>query len=329
MKKIGVIGAGAWGTALAQNLANSGHEVVIWAKETDVAESINEKHENTLFLKNIPLNETIKATNDKNAISDSDLFLIMTPAQHLRSILEDFKTILADKPFLVGSKGIELETGSLLSDVVDESLPDATYGFMSGPTFAAEVARGLPCAVTLGMKNKQLGEEIVQFLGSRTLRTYLTDDVAGVQIGGAVKNVIAIACGVVEGRQLGKNARCALVTRGLAEMARLAKAMGAEKETLMGMCGIGDLMLTCSSMQSRNFSLGVALGQGKSLEEILADRISVTEGVHTAKALRQMARNNAVDMPISKAVYEVLTEGSKIEKIFQNLLDRPLRRENI
>lgn len=329
MKKIAVIGAGAWGTALAQNLANSGHDVLIWAHESDVADAINTKHENTTFLKGIRLNEMIKATNNKDDIADCDLFLMMTPAQHLRKILEDFKTILGNKPFLIGSKGIELETGLLLSDVVTEILPDATYGFLSGPTFASEVARGLPCAVTLGMEKTSVGEEIVEFIGSRTLRTYLTDDAIGVQIGGAVKNVIAIACGVVEGRKMGESARCALVTRGLAEMARLAKALGAKKETLMGMSGIGDLMLTCSSMQSRNFSLGYALGEGKTLQEILGERVAVTEGVHTAKALNTMAGNNAVDMPISKAVNEFLTEDAKIDDIFENLLDRPLRLEHI
>jgi len=329
MKKIAIIGGGAWGTALAQNLANSGHDMTIWARETEVVDSINNNHENALFLKGIKLNDSIKAVGNLNDITDCDLFLIMTPAQHVRSVLKEFKSVLAKKPFIIGSKGIELDTGILLSDVVQELLPDAIYGFISGPTFAQEIARGLPCAVTLAMNDKELGQEIVQLIGSRTLRTYYSDDMIGVQIGGAVKNVIAIACGVVEGQKLGENARCALVTRGLAEMARLASALGAKKETLMGMSGIGDLMLTCSSMQSRNFSLGFALGEGKSLQEILEQRISVTEGVHTANALNTMASNNAVDMPISKAVHAFLSEETKIEEIFQNLLDRPLRRENI
>ena len=329
MKKICVIGAGAWGTALAQNLANAGHDVLIWAREKEVVDSINTHHENTLFLKNIRLNEMIKATHNMDEVKKCDLFFIMTPAQHIRKTITEFKDILSAKPFIIGAKGIELETGNLLSDVIKEILPNAIYGFISGPTFAAEVARGLPCAVTLGMNNKEVGKDIVQFIGSRTLRTYLTDDIIGVQLGGAVKNVLAIACGVVEGRKMGESARCALITRGLAEMGRLAKAMGARKETLMGMCGVGDMILTCSSMQSRNFSLGYALGEGQSIEEILGERISVTEGVHTAKALRTMARNNAVDMPISRAVNDFLSEGAKIDEIFEKLLDRPLRSENI
>lgn len=329
MKKICIIGAGAWGTALAQNLANAGHDVIIWAREKEVVDSINTHHENTLFLKDISLNEMVKATSDKNEIEQCDLFFIMTPAQHIRKTITDFKDILNAKPFVIGAKGIELETGHLLSDVVDEVLPNSVYGFISGPTFATEVARGLPCAVTLGMNDKEAGRKIVKFIGSRTLRTYLTSDIIGVQLGGSVKNVLAIACGVVEGRKMGESARCALITRGLAEMGRLAKAMGARKETLMGMCGVGDMILTCSSMQSRNFSLGYALGEGKSVEEVLGKRISVTEGVHTAKALRTMASNHAVDMPISRAVNDFLSEGAKIDEIFEKLLDRPLRNENI
>ena len=329
MKKICVIGAGAWGTALAQNLANAGHDVLIWARETEVVEGINNKHENAVFLEGVRLNEMIKATHNLHDTEDCDLFFVMTPAQHIRATIESFKDILAEKPFVIGAKGIELETGCLLSDVVEELLPHATFGFLSGPTFASEVSRGLPCAVTLAMNNQTVGKEIVEFIGSRTLRTYLTNDLIGVQIGGSVKNVIAIACGVVDGRKMGESARCALITRGLAEMARLAKAMGANKETLMGMCGVGDLMLTASSMQSRNFSFGYALGEGKTVEEILSERTAVTEGFHTAKALRTMAKNNAIDMPISRAVYDLISGEIKIEELFEKLLDRPLRLENI
>ncbi len=331
MKKIAVIGAGAWGTALAQSIANAGRDVLMWAREEDVINSINSDHENALYLKGVSLNETIKATGNKNDLDDCDLFLIATPAQHVRATLEQMKERLADKPFVICSKGIEIETGNLMSEVVAEIIPDAKVGYLSGPTFAGEIGSGLPCAVTLAMesKHKELGTEIVATMGSRTLRTYLADDIIGAQIGGAIKNVIAIAAGVIHGRGMGESARCALVTRGLAEMGRLAKAMGAQKSTLMGMCGMGDLMLTCSSMQSRNFSLGVQLGEGKTLEEILGDRIAVTEGVHTAKALRVMARNNAVDMPISRAVYDFLHEDFTIEDIIEKVLDRPLRRESL
>lgn len=331
MKKIGVIGAGAWGTALAQSIANAGRDVLMRAREEEVVKSINEENENILYLKSVSLNEKIKATINIHDLNDCDLFLVSTPAQHVRKTLEEMKEIFTEKPFVICSKGIEIETGNLMSEVVEEIIPDAKAGYLSGPTFASEIGKGLPCAVTLAMeaKHKELGEEIVKAMGSRRLRTYLADDIIGAQIGGAIKNVIAIAAGVIHGRGMGESARCALVTRGLAEMGRLAKAMGAQKSTLMGMCGMGDLMLTCSSMQSRNFSLGVQLGEGKTLEEILGDRIAVTEGVHTAKALRVMARNNAVDMPISRAVYDFLHEGIEIDALIKNVLDRPLRKENL
>jgi glycerol-3-phosphate dehydrogenase (NAD(P)+) len=303
--------------------------VTLWAREADVVESIAEARENSRYLPKVRLNELIKATENRHDMDEADLIILMMPAQHTRQTIKDFKDLLSDKPFLIGAKGIEIESGCLLSDVVEQELENPKFGFISGPTFASEVARGLPCAVTLAFSETPLGEEIVQFIGSRTLRTYFSDDMVGVQIGGAVKNVIAIACGVVEGRHMGESARCALVTRGLAEMGRLAKALGARKETLTGMCGIGDLMLTCSSMQSRNFSFGVELGQGKTPSEILEERNSVTEGYYTAKALRTMARNNAVDMPISRAVYDFLVKDAPLENIFEQLLDRPLRHENL
>lgn len=329
MNKIGVIGAGAWGTALAQSLANSGRDVLMWARENEVVESINNDHENSMYLKDVRLNEMIKATHNMDDISHCDLFLISTPAQHVRTTLETMKAALADKPFIICAKGIEIKTGHMMSEVAEQVIPGCKVGVLSGPTFASEISRGLPCAVTLAMKDKVLGEKVVESMGSRTLRTYLTDDIIGTQVGGAVKNVIAIASGVVTGRKMGESARCALITRGLTEMGRLASALGAKKSTLMGMCGVGDTMLTCSSMQSRNFSLGFALGEGKTLEEILGERIAVTEGVHTAKALRVMAQNNAVDMPISRAVNEFLNENVPIDEIIEKLLDRPLRRESL
>jgi glycerol-3-phosphate dehydrogenase (NAD(P)+) len=329
MNKIAIIGAGAWGTALAQSMANSGKSVIMWAREAEVVESINHHHENKLYLKDVRLNEMIKATHNLHDIEDCDVYLISTPAQHVRDTLESMKTILTGKPFIICAKGIEIETGNLMSEVAEEVIPNAQVGVLSGPTFASEISRGLPCAVTLAIKDVNIGEQIVALIGSRTLRTYLTTDLIGAQIGGAVKNVIAIASGVVQGRGMGESARCALITRGLTEMSRLSYALGANKETLMGMCGVGDLMLTASSMQSRNFSLGVALGEGGTLEEILGERIAVTEGVHTAKALQVMSKNNAVDMPISKAVNAFLSEDADIEKIVEQLLDRPLRKENL
>ena len=329
MQKIAVIGAGAWGTALAQSLANSGRDVTLWAREAEVVESINDHHENKTYLKGVRLNEMIGATHNFADIEDCLLFLVATPAQHVRATLEAIKGHIGNHPIVICAKGIEIETGQLMSEVAKSVLPDTVIGILSGPTFASEIARGLPCAVTLAVEEKAIGEQIVEALGSRTLRTYLTNDVVGAQVGGAVKNVIAIASGVVQGRKMGESARCALVTRGLTEMGRLSSALGADKATLMGMCGVGDLILTCSSMQSRNFSLGFALGEGKTLEEVLGERVAVTEGVHTAKALKVMAQNNAVDMPISLAVNLFLNEGAKMDQVIEQLLDRPLRAESL
>lgn len=326
MKTIGVIGAGAWGTALAQMLANEDRDVLLWAREENVVNDINDKHENTEFLPSVELHPNLKATNDLNEISKRDVLLIVTPAQYLRNTLNEIKdNHREDQVLVICSKGIELDSGLLLSQVVDDVIPGAKAAVMTGPTFAAEIARGLPGAVTIGIPDADLGAELQDLLGGKRFRPYVTTDIIGVQLGGAIKNVIAIACGVVYGRQLGESARAALLTRGVAEIARLGVAMGAKKQTLLGMCGIGDLMLTASSMQSRNFSLGAALGEGKSMESILSQRNAVTEGVHTAKATLDLAKQNAVDMPITEAVYKCLHEGLSIEEAIEDMLNRPFK----
>ena len=322
--KIGVIGAGAWGTALAQVIAGGGHDVLLWAREPDLVGTINETHENTTYLPGVSLHKKIVATNSLSEAVTADIILLVTPAQYIRALLQSLKGNLSDgKPLVICSKGIETETGLLLSDVMKEEVPNAICAVMTGPTFASEIAAGLPSAMTLAVKNKDTAKELRALMHTQHLRMYVTDDVIGTQIGGAIKNVIAIACGILHGRKMGESARAALVTRGLAEMARLAHVMGGQKETLMGMCGMGDLVLTCSSMQSRNFSLGVALGQGEKLKDILEKRNSVTEGIHTADAVLQLARKNAVDMPISEAVHDCL-HGKKIDDIISQMLERPL-----
>ncbi|MBN8520856.1 MAG: NAD(P)-dependent glycerol-3-phosphate dehydrogenase [Alphaproteobacteria bacterium] len=329
-QKIGVIGAGAWGCALAQTLASAGKDVILWAREPEVVTSINDRHENRLFLPGVTLHQNIRATASLSDAAQGDILLIVTPAQHIRTTLEGLKHDLSSgKPFVICAKGMEIQSGLLLSQVAKEILPDQVPAVLTGPTFASEIARGLPCAVTVGIADKDIGQQIVEGIKSKTLRPYLNDDVIGAQVGGAVKNVIAIAAGVIQGRGMGESARAALVTRGLAEMSRLASAMGGKKETLMGMCGVGDMILTCSSMQSRNFSLGMALGQGQRADEILKTRSSVTEGVHTAKALKVLAKNNAVDMPISFAVDACLSEGADISTVIEAMMDRPLRAEGI
>jgi glycerol-3-phosphate dehydrogenase (NAD(P)+) len=328
MNTIGIIGGGAWGTALAQTQAVNGKDAVLWAREPEVVASINNEHENKTFLPGIPLHKNLRATGNLAEIAKADAILLVPPAQHLRSTLEALKDFLRpETPLVICAKGVEINTGILLSQVAQEVVPNAKIAVLTGPTFASEIARGLPSAVTLAMKDKVESEALAAILSSRALRMYASDDILGAQIGGAVKNVIAIGCGIIEGKKLGDSARAALVTRGLAEITRLANAMGAKKETLMGMCGVGDMILTCSSVQSRNFSLGVALGQGRTLDEVLGERNSVTEGVYTAKALVVMAKNNAVEMPISQALNACLSEGANIDDMIEKMLDRPVKSE--
>lgn len=328
MQKIGIIGAGAWGTALAQVLANNENEVLVWAREADVVQDINQNNQNSSFLEGVTLNSNIQATDSLSKAAESDLILLVTPAQFVRQTLQSLgSSLTAGKPLVICSKGLEIETGALLSQVAAEEIPDTPVGVMSGPTFASEVAKGKPSAVTLAIQDKDIGQEIVDSINTKTLRIYTSEDLIGLQIGGAVKNVIAIACGVAHGMKMGESTRAALMTRGLAEMSRLVSAMDGEKKTLMGMCGIGDLVLTCYSEQSRNFTLGSQLGAGRNIDDILGERDGkcVTEGYYTAKALKKMADQHAVDMPISRSVYECLYEGKPIKEGIRDLMERPAK----
>jgi glycerol-3-phosphate dehydrogenase (NAD(P)+) len=274
------------------------------------------------------LDPRLRATGDIAQAAKRDLLLLAAPAQHLRGIASALASHLnPGTPVIICAKGIEEHSGALLSEVVSQALPQASVALLSGPTFAVEVASGHPTAITLAASDAALGQRLVQALGSRAFRPYYTDDVVGAQIGGAIKNVIAIACGIVLGRKLGDNARAALITRGLAEMARLALAKGGRAETLMGLSGLGDLTLTCTSLQSRNCSLGAALGEGKRLDEILAARRSVAEGVTSAAAAAELARRLGVDMPIVSAVDAILHKGAAIDQAIEALLSRPFRSE--
>lgn len=325
-QSIGVIGAGAWGTALAQVMASNDRNTTIWAREEEVIDSINNEQENKIFLKGIKLSPNLKATNDLDRVSQSDVLLMVTPAQHMRSTLERIKdNITPGKPLVICSKGIELDSGLLLSQVAKNVLPEASVVVMTGPTFASEIAKCQPGAVTIAAHDNDITQELQDILGVQGFRPYATTDMIGTQLGGAIKNVIAIACGIVSGKNLGESARAALLTRGVAEIARLGVAMDAKRETLLGMCGIGDLMLTCSSMQSRNFSLGHALGKGKTLEEILQTRSAVTEGVHTAAATLDLAKSHAVDMPITEGVHKLLSGELTIDEAIEEVLNRPFR----
>lgn len=330
INRIGIVGGGAWGTALALVALRAGRTPLLWAREAEVVEAVSSGHENRLFLPGIALDPRLRATGDLAEVAASDLLLLATPTQHLRAVTTALAPHLANAtPIVLCAKGIEEGSGALLSEVAAATLPGLPMAVLSGPTFAAEVARDLPTAITLATSDAELGKELVQSLGSRAFRPYLSDDMAGAEVGGAIKNVIAIACGIVMGRKLGDNARAALITRGLAEMARLALAKGGRAETLMGLSGLGDLTLTCTGLQSRNHSLGVALGEGQVLADILASRRSVAEGVPSSRAAAALARRLGIEMPIVAAVEAILHRGAGIDAVIEGLLSRPFRAEAV
>jgi glycerol-3-phosphate dehydrogenase (NAD(P)+) len=323
--KIGVLGGGAWGTALAQLAASGDHEVLLWALEDQVVRAVNEAHENSLYLPGIPLSPAIRATALKGDLHDRDALLVVTPAQHLRGVLAE--TPVQRIPLVLCAKGIEAQSLKLMSEVAREVHSLAPIAVLSGPTFAHEVAAGLPTAVTLACDDETLGRNLAEALARPHFRPYLSSDVVGAEVGGAVKNVLAIACGVVEGRGLGQNARAALISRGFAEMTRFGLAKGARPETLAGLSGLGDLVLTCSSTSSRNFSLGKSIGEGRPARALLADRRTVAEGAFTAPVLQQAAQALGVEMPVVDAVCTLLGGTAPVDDVIGALLARPLKTE--
>lgn len=329
-RKFGVIGGGAWGTAIAQMLTREGQDVLIWCLEPEVAEAINTRHENTVFLPGIPLKPALKATSDLADLAGMDAVFAVAPAQHTRITLRALKgTLKPGTPVVLCSKGIELATGEFMTDILKEELPEAVPAVMSGPSFAIDVAKGLPTAVTFAIEDEKLGTELIAAISTPTFRPYLGHDLLGAEIGGAVKNVLAIACGIALGKGLGRSAHAALIARGSAEMTRLALKLGAERETLAGLSGLGDLVLTCSSETSRNMSCGLALGRGETLEAILGARNAVTEGVATAPVLRKLAAKHGVDMPISDAVAAVIEGEIGVDEAILRLLMRPNKAEAV
>lgn len=328
MKHAGVIGGGAWGTALAQVCARAGLTVTLQAREAEVVEGINRSHENSLFLPGVRLDEAVRASTDMAALASCDLVLAVAPAQHLRSALTAFAPhARPGLPVLLCAKGVEQGSLKLMTEVMAETLPQAAPAVLSGPSFAGEVARGLPTAVTLACPDAALARELAEAIAGPAFRPYLADDMVGAEAGGAIKNVLAIACGIVEGKGLGRSAHAALITRGFAEMTRMAVALGAEAETVAGLCGLGDLVLTCSSPQSRNMSVGLALGAGKTLGETLAGKLTVAEGVASAPAVRDLAARHGVEMPICEAVAAILSGEQTVDAAIMGLLSRPIRAE--
>ena len=336
MGNIGVVGAGAWGTALAQMLAADGREVLLWAREPEVVAAISAEHRNPLFLPGAALSPSIRATGDLAELGALPVLLLVTPAQHLATTLAALRpTGYCD--LVLCSKGIEAGTaknpgGRLMAEVVRDIAPGCAPAVLSGPTFAHEVAAGMPTAVTLACSGgEEQWDRLAPAIARPAFRPYFSDDVTGAEIGGAIKNVLAIACGVVDGLALGQNARAALIARGFAEMLRFGLALGARAETLSGLSGLGDLVLTCSSTASRNYSLGKALGEGAAAHELMANRSTVgapvAEGAHTAPVLAELAARRGIDMPIVDAVCAILAGSAPARDVVAALLARPLRAE--
>ena len=323
---IAVIGGGAWGTALALTCTRAGRAVTLWEHDARNAAQLAEKRE-SLFLPGVRLSDEIVVAADLAAAAQTDAVLLVVPAQAVRAVTTALSPLLAAHiPVVVCAKGIERGTKKFMNQVLAECAPAAVPAILSGPSFAADVARGLPTAVTLAARERRLAERLAQAIGSAGFRPYHSTDLCGVEIGGAAKNVLAIAAGVVSGRGLGASASAALTTRGFAELMRFGKAFGARPETLMGLSGLGDLLLTCSSPQSRNFSFGVALGRGEQPDTIQA-HTGLAEGAFTASVLAEMARERGIDMPISSAVAALLEGKMSVDEAIGSLLARPLKAE--
>jgi glycerol-3-phosphate dehydrogenase (NAD(P)+) len=325
MARIGVIGGGAFGTAMACVVRRSGHEVVVWAREPEVVAAINAERANPVFLPGVRLDPGIVATGEFGEAARADFLLLAPPAQHMRAVTAQLRPHLTDRtPVVTCSKGIERGTCALMSEVVAETLPAAPVAVLSGPSFANEISIDLPTAVALACTDPALGERLARDIRNPRFGVLVTDDVVGAQLGGVLKNVLAIACGIVTGKKLGNSARAMLVALGLDETARLGLAMGARLETFMGLAGIGDMDLSCHSPTSRNMSLGIALGEGRTLHDILGERVTVQEGVHSAAAVATLARRHGVEMPITAAVDQVLNHGADIDAAIGRLLAHPV-----
>jgi glycerol-3-phosphate dehydrogenase (NAD(P)+) len=328
---ITVIGGGAWGTTLADMLSKNGVHTTLWVREREVMAEIASKRVNSWYLPEVTLDERLEVANDPaQAVGSSEAFLFAVPSQFYRSVLMNFREHLPKKPAIIcANKGIELESLMSMSQVTEDVLMalKPRFAMLSGPSFAFEVAREQPTAVTLGCEDKKLARELQETMTTKYFRVYTNQDVRGVELGGAIKNVIAIAAGIADGLGFGTNARAALITRGLAEMSRMGKALGAKSETFHGLSGMGDLVLTCTGELSRNRQVGLRLGKGQKLMDILGDMKSVAEGVKTTEALRGLGRKQDVEMPITEEVYQVMYEDKDATRAVYELMGRELKAE--
>lgn len=327
IQSIGIAGAGAWGTALANAAAIAGNDVVLWMRSPEQAKTLAQARSNERFLPGVKLHDRIRPTAALADLAAVRAVLLVTPAQTTREMSAALRAVLPQAtPLVLCAKGIERESQTFLCDVVEAMRPGSPLAVLSGPSFADDVARGLPTAVTLACRDAALAEDLATALSGPTLRVYHRRDVRGVEIGGAAKNVLAIACGAVAGRGLGESAKAALIARGFAELLRFARAYGGEPETLMGLSGLGDLVLTCSSAHSRNFAFGQRLGQGMSVEEAAGGKL--VEGAATASALVALAQAKSVDMPIAGAVARILSGAWTLDQAVDALMNRPIKSEH-
>ena len=329
MNRVGIIGAGGWGTALASLLAEKSEDVCIWSYDHETAEEINTKHTNEVFLAGAVLPDNIRATNNLKETLDRDVIVFVTPSSFARETARKMAEAGVAKDALVISctKGIEYETGKLMSQILEEYLPDHTISVLSGPNHAEEVFRKIPAAGVIGSPRHETAEKLQRFFSGTAYRAYTSDDVAGIQLGGGLKNIFAVAAGISDGLGMGDNTKATLVTRSLAEMMRLGTTMGGRRDTFYGLSGVGDLMVTCFSRHSRNRSVGERLGRGESLASISASTKMIAEGVPTAKAAFRIARERNIETPLTDAVYSILYQNCRPADVLANLLERPPKPE--
>jgi len=326
---IGILGAGAWGTTIAKLLSDKNSNVLLWAKETQVKKSVEKTRINKIYLDKIKLNKSLKITNHLEDLSELDILFIVVPTQYIQATLKPLKKIIKKNCILVNcAKGIDIKSTSLISEVINKILPSNKLAIMSGPNFALEIALGKPTASLIATQKLSDAKFIANLISSKTFRPYLSNDIIGAQICGAMKNIYAIGCGIIVGKNFGENAVASVISRSFAEIKSVGKKLGAQPETLSGLSGLGDLFLTCSSKKSRNFSLGFDLAKGKKLENILRSKKTIAEGAYTVRAIKKLGVKLKLSLPLNDAIYKILYQDKDINKTIGELLSRPIIKEN-
>ena len=326
---IGVMGGGAWGTTVAKLLSDKNSNVLLWAKETQVKKDIEKTRINKTYLNKIKLNKSLKITNQLEDLSELDILFVVIPTQYIQATLKPLKKIIKRNCILVNcAKGIDIRSTSLISEIINKTLPSNRLAIMSGPNFALEIALGKPTATLIAAQKISDAKYIANLISSKTFRPYLSNDIIGAQICGAMKNVYAIGCGIIVGKNFGENAVASVIARSFAEIKSVGKKLGAQPETLSGLSGLGDLFLTCSSKKSRNFSLGFDLAKGKKLENLLRSKKTIAEGAYTVKAIKKLGKKLKLSLPLNDAIYKILYQNKNINNTISELLNRPIIKEN-